>query len=496
MTTISDPARAEVPAENTDTRGDDDVTRDQLLYIEGVWVPGVSTRTVTDRWTGEAIGTVAVGDSRHARAAVDAAERAMRQRLGVPVRSRILAAVAAAVGARAEEFAAAITAETGKPITAARGEVGRAVETLTWAAEETKRLPGETVALDAVEAGANTLALTVAEPRGIAAAITPFNFPLNLVLHKVAPALAAGCAVVLKPSDKSVLVAGLLVDAFDRAGLPAGWLNLVTGTPPEVVDTWLDDPRVQILSFTGSSAVGWGIKARSPQKLHVLELGSNTAMVVADDADVERASADAITAALSNSGQACVSLQRIYVTRGVADRFLSRLAEKMATVPFGDPRADDTMVGPLITPRETERLTAWIASAVRDGARVVTGGDCVDGVLQPTLLTDVRPSDALVCEEAFGPVLSVLVVDDVEEAVAGVNSSNYALNTSIYTSDIGSAMSYASRAEAGSVLVNMPPSFRADHMPYGGVKGSGQGTEGVKYAIDELLHHKLVVLKA
>ena len=467
----------------------------QLLYIDGAWKPGAGERIVCDRWTGDQLATVSTGGPADARDAVDAAERAMKAPLGVPERSRILAVTAERVRERAEQFASAITAETGKPITASRGEVSRALDTLTWAAEETRRLPGEAVALDAIESGSGTLALTVPEPRGIVAAITPFNFPLNLVLHKIAPALAAGCAVVLKPSDKAVLVAGLLVQAFADAGLPGGWLNLVTGTPANVVDPWLADPRVAVVTFTGSSQVGWGLKARSPEKMHVLELGSNTAMVVTDAADVTRAATDAVTASLANSGQACVSLQRIYVTRGVAVRFTEELSARFNTVAAGDPRAEDTIVGPLITERATDELKATIDATVSRGARLLAGGDLLDGILQPTLLVEVDATDPIVCEEAFGPVVSIIVVDNLDAAIDGVNSSKYALNTAIYTGDLSEAMAYAKRAEAGSVLVNMPPSYRADHMPYGGVKGSGQGTEGVKYAIHEMLHHKLVVLK-
>lgn len=469
---------------------------EQLLYLDGAWVPGDGVQEVRDRWTGDVLGTVAVGGAVHARLAVDAAAGALARPFDVPARSRVLGAVARAVADRSEEFAQAIVAETGKPVTAARGEVGRAVETLTWAAEEAKRITGEVVALDAVEAGAGTLAFTVAQPRGVVAAVTPFNFPLNLVLHKVAPALAAGNAVVLKPSDKAVLVAGMLVAAFEEAGLPAGRLNLVTGPPADIVDAWIDDPRVAVLTFTGSSRVGWELKARSPRKLHVLELGSNTAMVVRADADLPRAAADAVTAALSNSGQACVSLQRVYVERAVSAEFVTELASRLGEVAYGDPRLETTMVGPLITDEAAARLAATIQAAVDDGARVLAGGTVSgDGVLAPTLLVDVDDKSRIVCDEAFGPVVSVIEVDSLDDALARVNASDYGLNTSVYTSDLASALRYAQTAEAGTVLVNMPPSFRADHMPYGGVKDSGQGTEGVRYAIEELLHHKLVVLK-
>lgn len=467
----------------------------QQLFLGGRWVEGETTREVRDRWSDEVVGVVAVAGVEHAGQAVDAAAAALATSFPVPGRSEVLTATGTLLASRAEQFARTITAETGKPITAARTEVARALETLRYAAEESRRLPGEVVPLDAVAAGEGTFALTIPEPRGVVAAITPFNFPLNLLLHKVAPAIAAGCSVVLKPSDKGALVAGLVVEAFAEAGLPPGRLNLVTGPPGPVVDTWLADPRVAVVTFTGSSPVGWSIKERSPHKLHVLELGSNTAMVVADDADLDRAADDALVAALSNSGQACVSLQRLYVTAGAAPGLLERLAARFADVAVGNPHDASTLVGPMISPEATTGLHSAIQRAVSAGARVLAGGAVRDGVLQPTLLADVDPADDLVREEAFGPVLSVVVVDDLEAGTAAVNASEYALNTAVYTRDLAAAMLFSRRAEAGSVFVNMPPSFRADHMPYGGVKGSGQGTEGVRYAVHELLLHKLVVLK-
>lgn len=468
---------------------------EQRLYIGGEWQAGASSRPIFDRWTGERIGTSADGTAEDARRAVDAAEHAMAEGLPVPRRAAILRATADAIAAQEERFAQAITSETGKPITAARGEVRRAVETLTWSAEEARRLPAEAVALDAVEAGAGTFSFTIAEPRGITAAITPFNFPINLVLHKLGPALAAGCAIVLKPSDKAVLVAGMLVDAFVSQGLPPGWLNLVTGDAQEIVSAWQQDERVAVVTFTGSSAVGWGLRERSPRKHHVLELGSNTAMVIAADAELERAADDAVTAAFSNSGQACVSLQRLYVVQEVAPTVIDLLAGRVRALRSGDPRDDDTVVGPLITDAAVSRILEHIAAAVAAGARLVAGGSGTGGLFEPTLLADVPADQPLVCAEVFGPVLSVIVVDDIDQAIASVNDSAYGLNTAIYTSQLATAMDYARRAEAGSVLVNTPPSFRADHMPYGGVKDSGHGVEGVKYAVAELVRQKLVVLR-
>lgn len=470
--------------------------REQKLYIGGEWTATPDLDEVLDRWTGDVVGTVHRASAGDAIRAVDAAADALRRGFPVPARAPVLNRTAQYVADHAEMFAQSIRAETGKPITAARTEVDRAVGTLRLAAEEARRLPAESVPLDATEAGAGMIGFTIAQPRGIAAAITPFNFPLNLVVHKVGPALAAGCPVVLKPSDRARLTAGLLVEAFVSAGLPDGLLNLVTGPPEDVVTAWQEDPRVAVLTFTGSSKIGWVLKAASPHKIHVLELGSNTAMVVAADADIDRAARDTVTAALSNSGQACVSLQRVYVDGAVAETYLDAVADLFSNVVVGDPRLDETVVGPLVADTEVDRIERWLAEAVDAGAEIRVGGTTDRSVMPPTLITGVTAADRLVCEEVFGPVVAVTVVDGNDEAIAAVNDSRYGLNTSIYTASLADALDYARRAEAGSVLVNVPPSFRADHMPYGGVKDSGQGREGVKYAVAELTDQKLVILSA
>jgi acyl-CoA reductase-like NAD-dependent aldehyde dehydrogenase len=454
-----------------------------------------SVTMIRDRWSGEPLGTFPSGGASEAREAVTAAVRAMETGLPIPERSAVLARVADYIADRAEDFARAIRQETGKPVGAARVEVGRAVGTLRYSAEEARRLPSEAVPLDATEAGAGTLALTVAEPRGVVAAITPFNFPINLVVHKIGPALAAGCALVFKPSDKAVLVARMLVAAFEECGLPAGWLNLVTGPAEPIVGAWLEDDRVAVITFTGSSNVGWKIKADSPRKMHILELGSNTAMYVHDDADLTRAVADAVTAGYGNSGQACVSLQRLYIHEDVAEEFTELLVTAVAAIPFGDPSDPATVVGPLITPLATEKVVAWLDEAVARGARVRQGGAVTNEVVAPTLLTDVPTDSPLIREEVFGPVVTVIPVAGLENALSDINSSDFGLNAAVHTRSLAVAMEFGRRAQAGSVLVNMPPSFRADHMPYGGVKHSGQGREGVKYAVEELVHLKLIVFK-
>ncbi|MEU8633113.1 aldehyde dehydrogenase family protein [Amycolatopsis sp. NPDC048633] len=470
--------------------------REQALYIDGEWFTRPATADVRDPWDGSLAGTYAIGDADDATAAVTAARRALAEGLPPHRRAEILAAAADGVARRAEEFAGMLRAEAGKPITAARQEVQRAVTTLRLSAEEARRLPGEAVQMDAYPAGDGMLAFTVAEPLGVVAAITPFNFPLNLVAHKIGPALAAGCPVVLKPSERTPLTAGLLVEVLTEAGLPAGWLNLVTGDPGVIVPAWQHDERVAVISFTGSAAVGWQIKAGSPRKQHILELGSNTAMVIDSGADLGRAVAAAVASGYGFSGQACVSLQRLYVHESVVDEVLTRLAAAVQDLAVGDPGDEDTVVGPLISPEAKERVTAWVRGAVRDGARVVAGGGERSGVLEPTVVTDVPEGADLLCAEVFGPVVTVVPVKSVADGIAAANDSRFGLNAAIFTDDLANALAFSRRTEAGSVLVNVPPAFRADHMPYHGVKESGHGREGVKYAVESLVSPKLVILAA
>ena len=467
--------------------------RDQQLFIDGAWVAGVDTLEVRDPFDQSLVGTYAVAAPEQAAEAVAAARAAMRAGWPASARADLLLETSRLVGERSEDFAEQIRAEAGKPIAAARVEVSRAVTTLRVAGEEARRLPSETVQFDEIN-GVVPFGFTVPRPFGVVAAITPFNFPLNLVLHKVAPALAAGCAVVHKPSERTPLTAGLLAETMAEAGLPAGWLNLVTGRPAEIVPVWNDHPDVAVLTFTGSAEVGWQLKSDSPRKRHILELGSNTAVVVAADADLDRAVDAVVTGGFTFSGQTCISVQRIYVEEPVAEEFTARLAAAVEKVKVGDTRDPDTVVGPVISDQARERVVSWIEEAVDGGARVATGGSLEGSCLRPTVLADVPATARVVCEEVFGPVASVITVKSVSEGIEEVNSARFGLNTSIFTTDLASALQFAREAEAGSVLVNITPSFRADHMPYGGVKDSGQGREGVKYAIAELLDQRLVVL--
>lgn len=470
--------------------------RNQQLFLDGQWVATTDSRPVHNPFDGSLIGSYAVADAAQIGEAIAAAHRALVVGLAPHRRAAILDAARIELERRSTEFAQSLSSEAGKPIKAARVEVERGGQTLQLAADEARHLEGESVALDGFAGGAGLIAFTSPEPLGVVAAITPFNFPLNLVLHKVAPAIAAGCPVVLKPSERTPLTAGLLVEVFAQAGLPAGWLNLVTGDPVQIVGAMETDERVEVISFTGSAAVGWQIKAASVRKHHILELGSNAAMVVDEDADLDLAASAATLGGFSYSGQACVSVQRIFVHEHVVEEFSQRLVSKVEQLQVGDPQSETTDVGPLISVDARDRVVRWLDDAVTDGSRILAGGTVQDGLLRPTVVTEVAASSPLRCEEIFGPVVVVVPVKDAAAGLLAANDSRFGLNTSIFTNNLANALSFARGAETGSVLVNLPPSYRADGMPYGGVKESGQGREGVAYTVAALTRQKLVVINA
>jgi acyl-CoA reductase-like NAD-dependent aldehyde dehydrogenase len=483
-----------VTSETTPTHSEAHALSYQQLYIDGDWVDGRGEFEVASPWDGAVEGVVASATREQVDDAIGAAHRHLARPLPLVDRAEMLERVAALVRGSAEEFARGISAESGKPITAARGEVVRAIDTLQLSGEEARQIRGSTVPVDAVRAGVGMFAFERPAPRGVVAAITPFNFPLNLVCHKLGPALAAGCPVVLKPSEKAPLTAGRLVEVLAEAGVPRGMVNMVTGDPTLVVSALLEDDRISAVNFTGSAAIGWSLKERSPRKHHVLELGSNTALVVARDADLDAAADAAVSSGFAFSGQTCLSLQRCFVHESVADEFLDRLAARASALPVGNPSLDSTAIGPLITDESRDRVMSWVDEAVDLGAEVVTGHELKNGVMPATVLDNVDPSARVLREEVFGPVMSVCRVADLAEALTRVNDSRFGLNTSIFTRDLDLGLSFADRAEAGTILINITPSFRADNMPYGGVKDSGQGREGVAYAIHEMTDRKLVVM--
>ena len=467
--------------------------REQRLLVGGDWVETGEWQEVRSPYSGETVGRVARADAALARRAVDAAERAMAEPLPAHRRAEILDGVARLLVERHDEIARTISDEAGKPMKAARVEAQRAVSTYTTAAVVARTLAGEMVPMDASAAGEGKLAFTLRRPIGIVGAISPFNFPLNLVAHKLAPALAAGCAVVLKPASQTPLSALLLAELETDAGLPPGWLNVVVGPASEIGDVLVADERVRMLTFTGSGDVGWGLRERAARKKVTLELGNTTPVLVEGDADLEDAASKLAQHAFSFAGQSCISVQRIYVRRAAYDDFVARFLPKVEALKVGDPAAEETDVGPVIDDEARERIAAWIEEARAQGATVLAGGD-ENRLLRPTVLADVTPTMKVSCEEVFGPVCTITAYDTLEEAIELANSTRYGLQAGIFTGSTASALAAARGLEFGGVTVNEAPTFRADQMPYGGVKASGNTKEGPPYTAREMTEERLVVL--
>jgi acyl-CoA reductase-like NAD-dependent aldehyde dehydrogenase len=410
-------------------------------------------------------------------------------------RAEILDRAAHLLGERTEQFARVIAEEAAKPIKTARIEARRAVSTFTFAAAEARRLAGDVVPLDAADVGDGKFGFTLRMPVGVVGAISPFNFPLNLVAHKVAPAIAAGCPVVLKPASQTPLSAVALAELLlDECGLPPGQLNVVTGSGGTVGNALVDHPEVALITFTGSPDVGWGIRGRAPRKKVGLELGNNAPVIVEPDGDVTTAAAKIAVAGFSHAGQSCISTQRIYLHESIADAFLTELLPRVDALVVGDPLDDATDVSSLISGPERDRVESWIAEAVAGGAKVLTGGTTRDGVLVPTVLAGTRPEMKVCALEVFGPVVAVQTYSDVDDAFRLANDTRYGLQAAIFTRDLALALRAARELDFGGVLVNEVPTWRADQMPYGGVRDSGNTREGPHYAVHEMTETRLVVL--
>jgi acyl-CoA reductase-like NAD-dependent aldehyde dehydrogenase len=468
---------------------------ERKLLLDGELVETGEWLEVRSPYSGDTVARVARAGAAEARRAVDAAERAMRDPLPAHKRAEILVRVAGALGRRADEAARQLAAEAGKPLKAARVEVARAMSTYTMAAVEARKLAGEVVPMEGSQAGEGKLAFTLRLPIGVVGAISPFNFPLNLVAHKIAPALAAGCAVVLKPASQTPLSALLLAELETEAGLPPGWLNVLVGPASEIGDVLVDDERVRLITFTGSGDVGWKLRERAPRKRVSLELGNATPVIVEADADLDVAAARLAANGFSYAGQSCISVQRIYVARDAYEGFLERFVPKVERLVVGDPAEEDTDVGPLIAPDERERVLAWIEEARAAGAEILAGGDADDGLLRPTVIANAGPELKVSCEEVFGPVVTVNAYDSLEEAIALANGTRYGLQAGIFTARLDTALRAGRELEFGGVTVNEAPTFRADQMPYGGVKASGNTREGPAWAVRELTEERLVVLQ-
>ncbi len=428
--------------------------------------------------------------------AVVVARRAMETPLPAWKRAEILDNAANRLAARREEFATVIAREAAKPIKTARIEVDRAVGTFRFAAVEARTLVGEVVAMDAIPAGEGKFGFTMRMPIGVVGAIAPFNFPLNLVVHKVGPAIAAGCAVVLKPASQtpfsSILLARMLID---ECGLPAEWLSVVTGGGSTVGNALVDHPDVALLTFTGSPDVGWGIRARAPRKRVGLELGNNAPIIIEPDGDWKTAAEKIRVAGFSHAGQSCISTQRILVHESIATNFLDELVRQVSTLVVGDPLDENTDVSSLISTSERDRVQSWIDEAVAEGALVVLGGEITpEGLLRPTIVVDARPSMKICAKEVFGPVVAISTYSDVAEALRIANDSDFGLQAAIFTSNIGTALNAVRTLDFGGVVVNDVPTFRADQQPYGGLRDSGNTREGPAYSVREMTEIRMVIL--
>ena len=464
------------------------------VFVAGEWVETGAWLEVRSPYSGEVVGRVAKAGAAETKRAIDAAEAAMREPLPAHKRAEILVRVAGALGRRHDEVARLISDEAGKPMKAARVEARRAMSTCTFAAVEARKLAGEMVPMDAAQAGEGKLAFTLRQPIGVVGAISPFNFPLNLVAHKLAPALAAGCAVVLKPASQTPLSALLLAELEEEAGLPPGWLSVVAGPSAEIGDVLIEDERVKAITFTGSGGVGWKLKERAPKKKVNLELGNATPVIVAADADVDAAAKALAANSFSFAGQSCISVQRIYVERPAYDDFLGRFLPAVGALTVGDPADEETDVGPVIDEDAKERILEWIGEARAGGAEILAGGEEQDGLIRPTVIGQPGPDLKVSCEEVFGPVVTVNAVDSLDEAIELANSTRYGLQAGIFTASVEAALRAARQLEFGGVTINEAPTFRSDQMPYGGVKDSGNTREGPHYAVRELTEDHLVVI--
>lgn len=451
---------------------------------------------VRSPYDGEPVGEACVGASVDVDDAIAAAARAFAVTRDLPThrRAAILEGVAARLRANAEDLARLIALESGKPIRFARAEVARAVVTFSLGAAECVRFGGEVLPVDLEPRAEGRVCLYARVPRGPVAAISPFNFPLNLVAHKVSPAVAVGASVVLKPPPQCPLTAGRLAELCDEAGLPAGALNVVH-CPPEAAQRMVEDERIKVLSFTGSDAVGWRLKALAGKKQVLLELGGNAPCVVDEEVDLDRAVPAIAAAAWGNAGQVCIRVQRIYVHARVFAEFLDRFVAATVAVRCGDPLDEETVVGPLIERRHVERVLAWIREAVEGGARLHCGGEARGQIVTPAVLTDVRPEMRVSREEVFGPVAVVEPFRDFEEALAACNATRFGLQAGVFTPDLGRALRAFRRLEYGGVVINDVPAFRVDNFPYGGTKDSGIGREGVRYAMEEMTEPRVLVLR-
>jgi acyl-CoA reductase-like NAD-dependent aldehyde dehydrogenase len=471
------------------------LTKAHGFLVDGKWISDGETFDVKSPYDGSTIATVHRPSASYIEAAIRAAVRAFETTRHMPgyQRQHILRAIAECVAARREEFARTIALEAGKPIKTARAEVDRAIFTWNIAAEESVRICGEWLPLDLQAPTKGRWAIVRRYPVGPIIAISPFNFPLNLVGHKWAPAIATGCTIAHKPASQTPLSSLMLAGIVEQAGWPAGALNVLplSGREAEVL---VSDDRLKKLTFTGSAEVGWRLKQKAGKKRVTLELGGNAGVIIHHDADLENAAERCVAGGFSYAGQSCVSVQRILVEKSVYEEFLATFVPRVEKLKVGDPLEDSTDVGPMITEADAARATEWVEEAEAAGAKVLCGGKRRGSLVEPTVLSHTRREMRVNCLEVFAPVVTVEPYNDFMEAVKQVNDSSFGLQAGVFTRDLTLAFAAYDQLEVGGVVLGDVPTFRIDHMPYGGVKDSGLGREGLRYAIEEMTERKLLVV--
>ncbi len=466
------------------------------MHIGDQWVDKDDKIEVRNPFDGSVVDTVPRGDGEDVKEAIDTAARGAEIMAAMPAyeRYQILHRAAEIMEERLEDLGRTVTLEEGKVITEGLGEASRAVETMTLAAEESKRLTGETLPLDASSNGAGKFGFTLRVPCGVVAAITPFNFPLNLVCHKVGPALAAGNSVIVKPATDTPLSALKLTEIMLDAGVPSEAIQCVTGSGGVIGDAISSDPRVRKISFTGSRDVGEHICKTAGLKKVTMELGSNAPLIVMPDADLEKVADATAATGFANAGQVCISAQRVMVNQQVYGDFIDVLKPKVEALTTGDPLGETVKMGPMIREADAVRVNEWVHEAVAGGASLVTGGGRDGTMHAPTIVADVDPQMRISCNEVFGPAVGLTRFDSIDEAIKEANNTNYGLSAAVFTENIDWALQFARKVHSGNIHINWGTMWRADFMPYGGLKESGMGKEGPRYAVEEMTELKMVVM--
>ena len=467
------------------------------MFINGHWKEGKNYIDVINPFSTEIIGRVPKAEDEDIENSINAAVHSFQESKTIPAceRARILEGISKSIEEHQDELSKLISLESGKPIRYAKGEVKRAVETFRFASIEAMQIYGEVIPMDAAVKGNGYFGYYKRVPKGVILAITPFNFPLNLVAHKVAPAIASGNTVILKPASATPLTALKLGKIFSDVGLSPGILNIIFGSGKNVGIKLVRNERINMVTFTGSLAVGETIKKEAGFKTVTLELGNNGAVVVEDVKDIYPVVARLLIGSFAYSGQVCISIQRIYVNRKLFDDFVSLFVEKTEKLNIGNPLDEDTDIGPMISTAEANRAMEWLDEAKAMSAKTLTGGKRTGNIISPTVLTNVSKEMRVIKDEVFAPVVSIIPYDGFDEAIKLANETKYGLQAAIYTKDIEKIFRAIDRIDVGGLIVNDYPTFRVDQMPYGGVKKSGMGREGLKYAIEEMTDIKLVVIK-